>query len=358
MGGFGEKNRTINSPSNITNYQCEVFSKTSVAINNLSRTIQKTRLAKEVGVFFDTLSYLTGDSNKAILPIFFSEVLSDFSFQRSPRLTKEVVKASRIRGIGVTDGTFIGQLMGNTFSNYNIYDESLVLLDKGFPTPISSGSELIYNYKLVNVEKLGPRRLFQIRVTPKNPHDLALSGFIWIEDSTGAIKRLSLEISGAANLNYIDKLKFSQEYEATATGSFFCTKSRIMIDVGELSEKAAGMVATNVLTSKNMVFYLEFPKRFFDTRIIMLPDANLHADSFWIAHAHIKKSDAETRISNRIDTLNSLPRVQSTIDLINFLVDGYQRIGKMDFGPMDFATNNSNTEPQSTSISTSRIGQN
>ena len=140
---LAQKNRIKNSPSKIPSYQCEVFSKTTVAINNISKNLQKTQLAKDVGGYFDTISYLTGDSNKSILPVFFSEILSDFSFQRAPRFTKEVVKASRIRGIGVTDGTFIGQMMGNTFTGYNIYDESLVVLDKGIPTPISPGAEQI-----------------------------------------------------------------------------------------------------------------------------------------------------------------------------------------------------------------------
>ena len=117
---LAQKNRNANSPDRIKSYECEVFSKTTVAINNISKNLKKTKLATEVGGYFDTISYLTGDSNKAILPVLFSEVLSDFSFQRNPKLTKELVKATRIRGIGVTDGTFIGQMMGNTFTNYNI----------------------------------------------------------------------------------------------------------------------------------------------------------------------------------------------------------------------------------------------
>jgi hypothetical protein len=330
---LAQKNRDYNSPDRINSYECEVFSKTTVAINNISKNLKKTKLATEVGAYFDTISYLTGDSNKAILPVLFSEVLSDFSFQRNPRLSKELVKATRIRGIGVTDGTFIGQMMGNTFTNYNIYDESLVVLDKGIPTPISPGAELIYDYKLVNVDKLGPRRLFQIQVTPKNPRDLALSGFIWIEDTSGAIVRLSVEITGASNLNYVEKLKFSQEYIPTETGAYFCTKARVMIDIGELSEQAAGMVATNVLSCKNMRFGMDFPPRFFDNRIQIAPEANLQTDSFWLKNAHIKQSAEEARISSKIDTLNNLPRVKSYIDLVNFLVDGYQRVGKIDLGP-------------------------
>lgn len=185
---------------------------------------------------------------------------------------------------------------------------------------------------------------------------MAVSGFIWIEDTSGAIVRLSVEITGTANLNYVEKLKFSQEYEATKLEDFiapiidttdsrrnsdskgfstayFCTKARVMLDIGELSEQAAGMVATNVLTCKNMNYNMEFPKKFFENRLLMLPDANAKSDTFWIAHAHIPQSKEESKIASRIDTLNNLPRVKTYVDLVNFLVDGYQRIGLMDFGP-------------------------
>ena len=78
---------------------------------------------------------------------------------------------------------------------------------------------------------------------------------------------------------------------------------------------------------------MDFPPRFFDNRIQIAPEANLQNDSFWLKNAHIKQSVEEARISSKIDTLNSLPRVKSYIDLVNFLVDGYQRIGKIDIGP-------------------------
>ena len=52
-----------------------------------------------------------------------------------------------------------------------------------------------------------------------------------------------------------------------------------------------------------------------------------------MANAHIKQSSEEARIASKIDTLNDLPRVKSYIDLVNFLVDGYQRVGIIDFGP-------------------------
>lgn len=330
---LAQDNRKKNSPANIETYRCESFIKATVAINNISKNIQKTKLAKSMGTYFDTISYLTGDSNKAILPVLISEVLSEFSYQKNPYLTKEVVKATRIRGIGVTDGSFMGQIMGNTFTSYSIYDESMVVFDKGIPSPIADGAELIYNYKLIKADYTNTRKVLQIQVSPKNPRDLALSGFIWIEDTTGAVVRVAVEITGASNLNYVEKLKFAQEYEQLKEGPFFCTKMRVMMDIGELSKQAAGMVASTTTTYKNVEVGVAFPPRYFDNRISIEAGANAKQDTFWEAHAHTQQTAEEKRIASKIDTLNNLPTVKSYVDLVNFLVDGYQRVGIMDFGP-------------------------
>ncbi len=330
---LAQDNRKKNSPANIQSYQCETFSKATVAINNISKTLQKTKIAKNMGSYFDTISYMTGDSNKSILPVLISEVLSDFSYQKTPYLTKEVVKATRIRGLGVTDGSLVGQLMGNTFTNYSIYDESLVVFDKGIPSPIADAAELLYDYRLVQVDYTHTPKVVQLKVTPKNPRDLAFSGFIWIQDSTGAIVRLALEITGASNLNYVEKLKFAQEYERVESGEFLCTKVRVLMDIGELSKQAAGMIASNTTTVKNIKVGVDFPPRFFDNRIVMTPGANLYTDTFWLNHAHTKQSEEEKRVASKIDTLNAIPTVKTYVDLVNFLVDGYQRYGILDYGP-------------------------
>ena len=45
---LAQDNRKRNSPANIQSYQCETFSKATVAINNISKTLQKTKIAKNI----------------------------------------------------------------------------------------------------------------------------------------------------------------------------------------------------------------------------------------------------------------------------------------------------------------------
>ena len=147
--------------------------------------MKNSKLGKEIGPLFDTMTFVTGDSSKAILPIFFSEVLSNYYHQKDPSNNKENILASRIKGVGVADGSFISQVMGSALTKYNVFNPTLVVLGKGIPSPIAPTAKLQYNYKLMGVDKMGPRRLFMVKVSPKNPKDLVFNGMIWIEDTTG-----------------------------------------------------------------------------------------------------------------------------------------------------------------------------
>lgn len=325
--------RVINNPDKLESWECETFTKNTIAVNNINQKLKKGKFWKDIGPLFDTLSYISGDNSKAILPVFISEVLSDYYFNKVPYLTKEYILASNVKGVGVQDGTFVSQLLGSTFVNYNFYQNTLVVVDKGIISPIAESSGTLYNYKLVNVDKSGSRRQVQIYCEPKNSRDLAFVGYIWIEDTTGALVKLSLELNSKANINYIEKLRVSQEYAPTLAGAYFCINTRAVVDIAELSDEAAGVVATSVVSARNVIVNNPRPPKFYETRVSMAPDATLKPDSFWAGRRHFAASEAEKRVTRKIDTLIGLPRIKTYTDLANFLVDGYKNYNKIDLGP-------------------------
>ena len=330
---LAQQNRDKNNPDKLAHYQCETFTKNTIAVNNISEKLRKGKFWKEIGPLFDTISYLNGNKEKSILPVFISEVISDYYFNKNPYLTKEYIKASRIKGIGVDDGTFISQVLGSTFVNYNFYMNTLVVIDKGIVSPIAESAMNIYDYKLTYVDKSGPRRVFQVYCSPKVEKDLAFKGFIWIEDTTGALVRLSLELNSGSNINYIEKLRVSQEYSPTPAGAYFCINTRAVIDAAEVSTQAAGVVATSVVTAKNVQTDIAHTPKFFETRVTIDPDALSRPDSFWVNHRHLPNTATDDRIARKIDTLVNLPRISTYVDVVNFLVDGYKGFGKIDLGP-------------------------
>lgn len=143
--------------------------------------------------------------------MFVSETLSDFYYNKNPFRTKEVIKATRIKGVGVGEDSYVAQVLGSSFQQYNFYENNLYLFDKDFISPISGLSLNYYHYALMDSMIIDGRKTFKIMVWPKNKRDLVFTGNIWIQDSTWALKQVSLELTKQANINFVEKIKIQQE---------------------------------------------------------------------------------------------------------------------------------------------------
>jgi hypothetical protein len=319
----------------LNSFECESFTKIQIAVNNVSEDLKNKKLLKSVEGIFDTMSYLSEDKGKQVLPIFISENLSNFYYNKNPRLNKEVIIASRVKGIGVEDGSFLSQLLGSTFQQYNFNDNILPILQKNFISPIAKSSFTYYNFKMAGSDYVPGtnRKIFQIEVTPKNPLDLVFTGYIWIEDSTFALTRLTLSITNKANLNFVEKLKITQELQKTAAGAFVPVKSRILIDIAELSKKSAGMIALFTNSYEKIDVNKDRSPKFFDYPITLLDDATSKSDAFWDTARHENLSNDEQRALLKIDSLTNVKVIKNYVEFINILFNGYKSIGKFDFGP-------------------------
>lgn len=319
----------------LNSFECESFTKIQIAVNNLSEEMKSKRLLKSVEGIFDTMSYLSEDKGKQVLPIFISENLSNFYFNKNPKLSKEVIIASRVKGVGVEDGSFLSQLLGSTFQQYNFNDNILPILQKNFISPISKSSNTYYDFNLKSTTYIPGtmRKLYQLEVTPKNPLDLVFTGYIWIEDSTFALRRLTLSITNKANLNFVEKLKITQELEPTVAGAFIPVKTRILIDIAEISKNSAGMIALFSNSYEHVEVNKDRSPRFFDYPITLNEDATSKTDAFWDSARHEELSADEKRALSKIDTLTNIKVVKNYVEFINIMFNGYKSIGKFDVGP-------------------------
>ena len=328
-------NKILYNIEKLNSFECESFTKIQIAVNNVSEELKNKRLLKSVEGLFDTLSNLREDNNKLVLPIFLYENLSNFYFNKNPKQIKEVIVASRVKGVGVEDGTFLSQLLGSTFQQYNFNDNILPILEKSFISPISKSSLTYYNFKLVgsNYPEGSNKKIYQIEVTPKNPLDLVFTGYIWIEDSTFALRSLTLSITNKANLNFVEKLKITQVLEPTSSGAYMPVKTRILIDIAEISKKSAGMIAMFSNSYERILVNSEKTRKFFDYPITLKEDATQKSDAYWDSARHEELSDDEKRVIAMIDTLTNVKVIKNYVEFINIIFNGYKTFGKIDFGP-------------------------
>lgn len=328
------RNKNENDKRKLIAYEYDTYTKVEIDVDNIPEKLREKKIMQKVQRVLDSVDVIAGDDGKPILPLLISESISKVYYRDNPRLKKEFLQKTKISGIGMEDGTLIQQMVGSSFQEYNFYQNWLNLLSKEFVSPIADGWRLYYEYDLTDSLYVGSDFCYRLDFFPKSPQDLAFTGTMWITKREWALKQIDVTMGRQANINFVERLKIQQELERTESGAWLPVKNRVMIDVGQITKAAAGMLAKFYTSNKNIVINKPHNLRFYEQPISMAEDVRMYEDEkFWDTLRHEPLSSTEVSVYKMIDTLRNIPVVKAYTDLIKIAVDGYITAGRIDVGP-------------------------
>lgn len=318
----------------LTAYETEAYTKIEIAVDNMSDKFRERKIMKQISQVMDSIERIAGEDGKPILPMFISENISKVYYRDEPRLKTEHIMHSKINGLGIEDGYMSTQLIGASFQEYNFYENWLHIVGKDFISPIADGGRLYYEYDLTDSVYIGNHYCYRIDFYPKSPQDLAFTGAIWITKNEYAIKQIDATIGRQANINFIEKIKIQQELEPTGEGAWFPVKSRVLLDVSELTPNTAGLLAKFYVSNKNTIVNQPRDPSFFTRAIVTDEGAYLNKEEdYWDSLRHEPLSETEKNVNQMIDTLRNIPIVKTYTDIVMIIIDGYYDMGKFELGP-------------------------
>lgn len=328
------EHKSRNDRRSLLAYQYDTYSKIEIDVDNISEEFRKKKIIRKVTQVLDSVDVIAGEDGKPVLPLFISESVSKYYRRLNPEMSYEDILRSRIRGVGVEDGTLIAQLTGATFQEYNFYQNWLNIVGKDFVSPIADGWRLYYDYDLVDSLFVGDRFCYRLDFFPKSEQDLAFTGTMWISRDEYALKQIEMTVGKKANLNFVEKIKIQQELEPTNAGAWIPVKNRILVDIGEVNDKWAGVLAKFYTSNRNVVVNQPREAKFYQKGITLQEDFSMHQeDAYWDSLRHDPLSETEKSVYRMIDTLTSIPVVRTYVDLIKIFINGYVHAGKIDVGP-------------------------
>jgi hypothetical protein len=323
----------INDKKRLAAYQYEAYNKTEIDVDNLSDKFKEKKMIKKITKVIDEFDRIAGEDGKPVLPMFVSESVSDVYYVENPQRRKEFIRKSKISGVGVKDGSFVSQLIGNSFQDYNFYNNYLIFLNKEFASPIGESWKSLYDWYLADSLMIGERMCYEMEFEPKHKQDLAFKGRLWIDKATFALTRIDATITKEANLNYIDKIKIQQELEPTPEGAWLPIKSRMLYDIAEVSKNTAGMLAKFYTSNRNFVVNQPKDLKFFDFPVEVADDVKEKDPAYWEKARHEPLSKEETQALAMIDSVRNIPIVRTYVEIADLAVNGWKKWGKLDFGP-------------------------
>ncbi len=324
-------NKYRNNPERLDNYQYESYNKVEIDLNNVDEEMKNKKIFKQFQFIFDYVdtSAITG---KTFLPIFITETLSDYYYSRSPRVEKEIIKATKISGV---NNESVAQFTGKMYQNMNIYDNYINIFDQGFVSPIADLGIWYYKYYLIDSTFIGNRWCYQISFKAKRSQEPTFTGDIWVSDTTFAIVKSNLRMDKTANVNFVKDMVINSEYTLLGDTLWFLKTSNLFVDFNITERKTTGFFGRKTTSYSNVRFAQEIPDTITNiNEKVLVKEGALNQDNkFWQESRPFELTKKEEAIYQMVDSVQNVPIYKTFVDIINMVVNYYYVVGYFEIGP-------------------------
>lgn len=314
-------------------YQYDKYEKVEFDMNTIDSTFMNNKIFKGMEFVFNNMdtSKITG---KSFLPIFINEGLSEVYGDNVAKREKEILKATKNSGFGDGDGvnTFIKDL----YAEYDIYDNYLKFFDKNFVSPLSRTGINVYNYVLSDSMYIDNKWCYNIVYYPRRKNELTFKGDFWVNDSTFAIKKINLEASKSANINWVKEIYIEQEFDVLNDSVFLLKRDYMMSDFSfSKKEESKGVYGKRTSIFRNHKFNIPKEDKFYREEVNFYDNSVFNKpDGFWDENRFERLNNNELGIYKMLDTLQTVPKFKRIYNLASILGSGYIQIGNFDYGPI------------------------
>lgn len=336
------KHKPDNDRYRFDNFSYQLYNKLELDIKNIKREKwEKLPIIRQFNFVFDNID--TTQEGSPFLPVYLTEALSDYYYQKSPRRRREVFKATKT--IGVNNESAL-QFLGGMDQNVDFYRNFIPVFDKQFVSPLSDNGDAYYHYTVLDSQFVNKRRLIHMSFTPKRKGENTFEGDCWVHDTTWAVQKMNLRLGKDANINFVDKLSLIQEYRMINDSTWFLYRDKFVVDLSLTGEKHLSVIGrkstlyTQIKVNDPSVT-AELDKNKLIEETIVPDSAKFTPDSVWTTARPEALNKNEKAIYHTIDTLLQLPSFVRTTNLINFVATGYLNVGNYQIGPwMNWLTAN------------------
>jgi len=316
-------------------YTYDKYEKIEFDLNTIDSALIKSKVFKGLEFIFQDLdtSRITG---KTYLPIFLNEVYSKIHGDNRFNLEKEEVQGNKSSGFGGNQA--ITAFIEDLYTDYNIYDNYLKFFDKSFTSPLSKTGIDTYNYVLSDSTFIDDKWCYNIIYYPRRNNELTFKGDFWVNDSTFAIKKINLEVTKSANINWIKEVYIEQEFEVVSDSVFLLKRDYMLSDFAfSKKEESKGLYGKRTTVFDNYRFDIDRPEKFYKTVSDPYDPRVFERDSVFWRNARLEQLNKdESGIFTLLDTLQTVPKFNTFYNIASILASGYVEIDKwnLDIGDL------------------------
>ena len=305
---------------------------------------RKWRKASTRNSLFKDQVEVSPKTNKMILPISIKETASRTIYRKSPKSEKTIIEGMNSNGIEefFNTGDMLGTILTDVFSDVNIYDDDIRLLQRRFVSPIGRGAISFYKFYLMDTLMVDKQECVHLTFVPQNPQDFGFTGHLYVvKDSTYAVKKAVMNLPKKTGVNFVENLDIVQQFEQLPDSNWVLTDDDMTVELA-LMKGIQGLEVQRTTKYSDYKFD-EIEPRLFRLKGSVIKEANMLAksDEYWAKVRQVPLTKKESSMDVFMNRIEQIPGFKYVIFGAKALIENFVETGskkhpsKFDFGPIN-----------------------
>lgn len=285
-----------------------------------------------------------------VLPLAVKEKVTDVIYRRDPHSEKEYVRGIKAEGVDeIGNMESMQTLVEDVFREIDLYQENVNILQNRFVSPLSRIAPDFYKFYLTDtIADPSGVNLIELSFAPRNPASFGFTGRLYVAqgDSTMFVRKVRMNVPPSINLNFVEHLQITQEFEQASDGARMKTLDDFNVEIS-IIRGTQGLYVHRSTAYKDHDFNPSPHAELLDMMGETFQDPEVYArdEEFWKNERQVAVSANEGRISQLMMRLRGVKLYYYAEKALKILFTGYIATGKnskFDIGPVNtFVSGNS-----------------
>ena len=321
-------------------YQYNLYEKLTLGLNDLTpEQLEQKPFSKHPWLLdqVERCQY----NNKLILPVSVDETVKRKVYRREPHAEKTYIIGQQSTGVNdlFQTGDIINVVMKDVFTDVNLYDDQIRLLQYPFTSPIGKNAIGFYRFYIEDTLKIDRDTVIHLHFLPNNQQDFGFRGDLYIlKDSTYHVRRCELTLPKKSDVNFVENLRVEQEFSKLENGEWMLTRDDMITEMkfAKFLKKAI-VIRTTRLTDYD---FSEQPKELYKGKQTEVKDAyaEMRSEQFWNQYRQVELTKSESSMDTFLQHIKDLKGFKYFMFGLKALIENSIETGnpnKIDLSPVN-----------------------
>jgi hypothetical protein len=324
-------------------YQYNKYQKLTLAFNDLSPQDMESGIFGKKQWALDQME-LCPYNNKLILPVSVDETVTRKIYRKDPKSEKDIIMGQNTSGLNdlFETGDILNTVLKDVFTDVDLYDNQMRLLQYPFTSPIADNAISFYRYYIEDTTFVDRDKCYHLQFMPNNQQDFGFRGDLYIiADSTLHVRKCTLTIPKKSDVNFVDNLQIIQEYRQLDNGEWVLSTDDMFVEMS-VAKFLSKVIVIRTTRTQDYDFE-EINKKLFKGKQKERHEANaqMRDDDFWNQYRSVQLTKGESSMDSFIANIENIKGFKFIIFGLRALIENFVDTGtkehpsKVDIGPVN-----------------------